>query len=107
MGVKGFLWGTKEGPLCDEPVRSVKFKLLDVQLCLEPMYRTGGQIIPTARRCCYCAFLLASPRLMQPVYNAEITTPADGIPAIYNVLKKRRGHVTFDSPKPGTPIFTI
>jgi hypothetical protein len=31
---------------------------------------------------------------MEPVYFVEIQTPADCIAAIYNVLAKRRGHVT-------------
>merc|ERR1719231_1252406 len=44
---------------------------------------------------------------MQPVYHLEITTPADGIAAVYNILSKRRGHVTSDYPKPGTPIFLV
>ena len=69
--------------------------------------RGGGQIIPTARRVCYSAFLMATPRLMEPVYFVEIQTPADCISAIYNVLAKRRGHVTADLPKPGTPIFIV
>ena len=25
--VQGFQWGTREGPLCDEPIRNVKFKV--------------------------------------------------------------------------------
>merc|ERR1711881_821284 len=57
--VQGFQWGTREGPLCDEPIRNVKFKLLDAQLSPEPVQRNGAQIIPTARRCCYSAFLLS------------------------------------------------
>jgi U5 small nuclear ribonucleoprotein component len=105
--VQGFRWGTREGPLCDEPIRNVKFKVMDVQLSCETVHRGGGQIIPTTKRCCYAAFLLATPRLMEPVYFVEITTPADCISAIYNVLSKRRGHVTADAPKPGTPIFTV
>ena len=32
---------------------------------------------------------------------------ADCITAIYNVLAKRRGHVTADVPKSGTPIFIV
>jgi U5 small nuclear ribonucleoprotein component len=44
---------------------------------------------------------------MEPVYFVEIQTPADCISAIYNVLAKRRGHVTADLPKPGTPIFIV
>ena len=105
--VQGFQWGTREGPLCDEPIRNVKFKLLDATIAPEPLARGGGQLIPTARRVCYSSFLMASPRLMEPVYYVEIETPSDCIAAIYNVLAKRRGHVTADVPKPGTPIFIV
>ena len=41
------------------------------------------------------------------VYYVEIETPADCIAVIYNVLARRRGHVTADVPKPGTPIFIV
>ncbi|KAK9842583.1 hypothetical protein WJX81_007484 [Elliptochloris bilobata] len=105
--VQGFQWGTREGPLCDEPIRNVKFKILDATIAPEPLARGGGQVIPTARRVCYSAFLLATPRLMEPVYYIEIQTPADCISAIYTVLGKRRGHVTADVAKPGTPIFLV
>jgi hypothetical protein len=37
------------------------------------------QVIPTARRVCYSAFLMATPRLMEPMYYVEIQTPADCI----------------------------
>mmetsp|Transcript_826 Transcript_826/g.1239 ORF Transcript_826/g.1239 Transcript_826/m.1239 type:complete len:995 (+) Transcript_826:135-3119(+) len=105
--VQGFQWGAREGPLCDEPMRNVKFKVLDASIAAEPIHRGGGQVIPTARRVCYSAFLMATPRLMEPVYFVEIETPADCIAPIYNVLAKRRGHVTQDLPKPGTPIFLV
>ena len=36
----------------------------------------GLQVIPTARRVCYSAFLMATPRLVEPVYYVEIQTPA-------------------------------
>lgn len=105
--VQGFQWGVREGPLCDEPIRNVKFKILDATIAPEPIHRGGGQVIPTARRVCYSAFLMATPRLMEPVYYVEIQTPADCISSIYNVLAKRRGHVTADVPRPGTPIFIV
>lgn len=73
--VQGFQWGTREGPLCDEPIRNVKFKILDAVMAPEPLHRGGGQIIPTARRVCYSAFLMATPRLMEPVYYVEIQSP--------------------------------
>ena len=56
--VQGFQWGAREGPLCDEAIRNVKFRLLDTTLAQEPLYRGGGQIIPTARRVSYSAFLM-------------------------------------------------
>jgi len=104
---QGFQWGAREGPLCDEPIRNVKFKILDAQLAAEPMLRGGGQLIPTARRVVYSAFLLATPRLMEPVFAVEVQTPADCMASIYTVLSKRRGHVTADLPKPGTPIYLL
>jgi len=105
--VQGFQWGTREGPLCDEMIRNVKFKILDAQISDEPAHRSGGQMIPTSRRVAYSAFLLAAPRLMEPIYAVEIQAPADCVSAIYNVLAKRRGHVTSSIAKPGTPLYTV
>eukprot|EP00891_Asterochloris_glomerata_P001190 jgi/Astpho2/1190/e_gw1.00022.32.1_t len=105
--VQGFQWGSREGPLCDEPIRNVKFKILDANIAPDVLHRGGGQIIPTSRRVCYSAFLMATPRLMEPVYYVEMQTPADCLQAIYTVLSKRRGHVTKDSPKSGTPIYVV
>ncbi len=105
--VQGFKWGCREGPLCDEPIRNVKFKILDASIALEPIHRGGGQVIPTARRTAYSSFLMATPRLMEPMYLVEIQAPADCIQAIYPVLARRRGHVVQDAPKPGTPFYTV
>lgn len=104
---QGFQWGTREGPLCDESIRGVKFRILDASLAQEPIYRGGGQIIPTARRVCYSSFLLATPRLLEPVYYVEVQAPADCVAAVYTVLSRRRGHVTKDIPKPGSPLYTV
>ena len=88
--VQGFQWGTREGPLCDEPIRNVKFKILDAVIANEPIHRGGGQIIPTARRVAYSAFLMATPRLMEPYYYVEVQAPADCVSAVYTVLARRR-----------------
>ncbi|RZC62503.1 hypothetical protein C5167_024256 [Papaver somniferum] len=105
--VQGFQWGAREGPLCDEPIRNVKFKIVDAKIAPEPLHRGTGQIIPTARRVAYSAFLMATPRLMEPVYYVEIQTPIDCVSAIYTVLSRRRGHVTADVPQPGTPAYIV
>ncbi|KAF5397484.1 hypothetical protein PHET_08754, partial [Paragonimus heterotremus] len=103
----GFQWGTREGPLCDEPIRNVKFKMLDALISGEAHQRGSGQIIPTARRVAYSAFLMATPRLMEPYYYVEVQAPADCVSAVYTVLARRRGHVTQDAPISGSPLYVI
>ena len=93
--------------MCDEPIRNVKFKILDAVISSEPLARGGGQIIPTARRVAYSAFLMATPRLMEPYLICEIVSPGDCVAAVYTVLARRRGHVTSDQPIPGSPLYTI
>jgi len=44
---QGFQWGTREGPLCDEPIRGVKFKIMDATIAPEPLARSGGQVSGT------------------------------------------------------------
>jgi 116 kDa U5 small nuclear ribonucleoprotein component len=39
-------------------MRNVKFRILDANLAQEPIFRGGGQIVPTARRVCYSSFLM-------------------------------------------------
>ncbi|KAK5058912.1 hypothetical protein LTR84_011176 [Exophiala bonariae] len=102
---QGFSWGTREGPLCEEPIRNTKFRVTGAELATEAIYRGGGQIIPTSRRAVYSSFLMAGPRLMEPVYSVHMTGPADSISGLYTVLMKRRGHVVSDGPVAGTPLY--
>ena len=43
--IQGFQWGTREGPLCEEPIRNVKFKILDAVIAQEPLHRGGLSLI--------------------------------------------------------------
>ncbi|KAK0544730.1 hypothetical protein OC861_001636, partial [Tilletia horrida] len=104
---QGFQWATREGPLCDEPIRNVKFRILDAQIAPDPISRGGGQIIPAARRVCYSSLLLGTPRLMEPIYAVEIQSPPAIVDTVYTTLARRRGHVVQDVPKPGSPLSTI
>lgn len=102
--VGGFNWASKQGPLCDEQMRGVKFSLLDVVLHADAIHRGMGQIMPTARRVCFAAFLTASPTLLEPVYLVEIQCPQDAMGGCYGVLTRRRGHVFHEEQKVGTPM---
>ena len=53
----------RERPFTDSralALRNVKFRILGANLAEEPIYRGGGQIVPTARRVCYSSFLMVS-----------------------------------------------
>merc|ERR1712123_138178 len=73
--IAGFQWASKEGVLCDENMRGVRFNIYDVALHADAIHRGGGQIISTARRVLYASALSAEPRLMEPVYLVEIQCP--------------------------------
>eukprot|EP00794_Sanderia_malayensis_P009989 gene9989-11010_t len=105
--VAGFQWATKEGVMCDENMRAVRFNIHDVTLHTDAIHRGGGQIIPTARRCLYACVLTAQPRLMEPVYLVEIQCPESAVGGIYGVLTRRRGHVFEETTIAGTPMFQI
>merc|ERR1712198_351026 len=105
--VAGFQWASKEGVLCDENMRSVRFNLYDVTLHADAIHRGGGQIIPTTRRVLYACTLTAAPRLMEPVYLVEIQCPENAVGGIYGCLSRRRGHVFEEAQTPGTPMFVV
>ena len=105
--VRGFNWAAREGPLCEESVRGVKFKILDATIAQDASMRTGTHIIPMARRVSYSAFLSATPRLMEPVNAVDIWAPQSVVPSIENVLSRRRGHVVSQKELPGTPFITL
>jgi len=105
--VAGFQWASKEGVLCDENMRGIRFNIHDVTLHADAIHRGGGQIIPTARRCFYACVLTAQPRLMEPVYLVEIQCPQDSTGGIYSCLNRRRGHIFEENQVAGTPMVYV
>merc|ERR1711915_932373 len=105
--VAGFQWATKEGVLCDENMRAVRFNVKDATLHADAIHRGGGQIIPTTRRVLYACVLTAEPRLQEPVYLCEIQCPENAVGGIYGVLNRRRGIVFEEMQTPGTPMFVV
>ncbi|CAC5420317.1 EEF2 [Mytilus coruscus] len=105
--IAGFQWATKEGVLCEENVRGVRYNIHDVTLHADAIHRGGGQIIPTTRRVLYACQLTAKPRIMEPVFLVEIQCPEQAVGGIYSCLNKRRGQV-FDNQQIGnTPQFVV
>ncbi|EGS18878.1 116 kda u5 small nuclear ribonucleoprotein component-like protein [Thermochaetoides thermophila DSM 1495] len=74
---QGFAWATREGPLCEEPIRNTKFRLIDVSLAQEAIFRVS------------------------------MTGPQSSVSMVYNILSRRRGHVLSDGPIAGTPLYRV
>lgn len=105
--IAGAQWACKEGVLCDENMRGVRFNIHDVTLHADAIHRGGGQIIPTARRVLYAAVLTAEPRLLEPIYLVEIQCPQDATGGIYSCLNRRRGHIFEECCVNGTPMVHV
>ncbi|KAK6457172.1 ATP dependent RNA helicase and U5 mRNA splicing factor [Scheffersomyces xylosifermentans] len=104
---QGFKWSVNEGPLCDEPIRNTKFKILDAVISASEIQRSGTQIIPMTRRACYTGFLTASPRLMEPVYTLTAVCTQRAMPVIQKLVEARRGKLHMDTPIPATQLFEL
>merc|ERR1712190_496042 len=74
-----FQWTAKEGPLCEENMRGIRFNIMDVTLHTDSIHRGAGQIMPPTRRCCFAAELTAKPTLQEPVFLVEITCPQEAM----------------------------
>jgi elongation factor 2 len=105
--VGGFQWASKEGPMCEENVRGVRFNIYDVTLHADAIHRGGGQIIPTARRVMYACMMTAGPCIMEPVFSVEIQCPEVAIGGIYGTLNRKRGMVVSEESIDGTPMHIV
>jgi elongation factor 2 len=105
--ISAFQWATKMGVLCDEPLRGVRFNVVEVYLHSDASHRNGGQIVPTGRRVLYASEYTAGPTLIEPVYLAEITAPLLVCGGVHGVLSKRRGRAFDQTQREGTPLMTI
>merc|ERR1712137_228294 len=102
-----FQWASKEGPLCEENMRGVRFNLTDVTLHADSIHRGAGQIMPPTRRCCFAALMTATPTLQEPIFLVEITCPQSAMSGVYNVMNMRRGCVFEENQREGTPLVQV
>merc|ERR1711935_566494 len=99
-----FQWISKEGPLCEENMRSVRMNLTDVTMHADSIHRGAGQIAPPMRRVAFAALMTGKPTLQEPVFLVEITCPKDAMSGVYNCMNLRRGCVFEENEREGTPL---
>merc|ERR1711865_1246687 len=99
-----FQWISKEGPLCEENMRSVRFNLMDVTMHADSIHRGAGQIAPPMRRVAFAALMTGKPTLQEPVFLVEITCPREAMSGVYSCMNLRRGCVFEENEREGTPL---
>merc|ERR1712223_210829 len=102
-----FQWATKEGPVCEENMRGIRFNLTDVTLHTDSIHRGAGQIMPPTRRVCFAAEMMGKPTLQEPVFLVEIVCPQEAMSGVYNCMNLRRGCVFEENPREGTPLIQV
>ena len=102
--VSSFQNTSKQGVLCEENMRGMRFNVIDCELHTDAIHRGGGQIMPTARRLYYALELLCEPTLLEPIFSCEITAPIDCMGGVYQSLNTRRGQVVEEIQISGTPL---
>lgn len=105
--IGAFQYATKVGVLCEEPLRGVRFNVVEVYLHSDASHRNGGQIVPCGRRVLYASEYTAQPTLIEPVYLCEITAPLAVCGGVHGVLSKRRGRAFDQQQREGTPLMVI
>jgi len=89
----GLLWASKQGPLCEEKMRGVRFNLQDAKLHSDSIHRGMGQIQPPARRAFFSSVLTARCRLAEPMFHAAIEAPESAQAGIMQALGVCRGEL--------------
>ncbi|SCV01684.1 LAMI_0G13058g1_1 [Lachancea mirantina] len=103
--LEGFYWAVREGPLAEEPIFGVHFRLIDIA-CEGDVI--PGQVIPLVRRACYVALLTAQPAILEPIYEVNIIVHSLASGVLDELFRKRRGaKITRRIEIQGTPLLEI
>jgi len=99
----GFNMATRQGVLTGEPVRGVRYNVVDCIIHTDPAHRGSGQIGPATKSVLYAAQLTAKPAMVEPIFLCEIQTDREATGPIHSLLSKRRGYVFAEEAKNNSP----
>jgi len=95
----GFRWATQAGPLCEEPMRGIKVKLMDAKLHEDPVHRGPAQVMPAIRRAFLGSFLTANPVLLEPIYKIGVSVPSQWVGEVSSLITRKRGRIVSSTQK--------
>ncbi|KAG0226434.1 P-loop containing nucleoside triphosphate hydrolase protein [Mortierella sp. GBAus27b] len=99
--VLAFQWATRGGVYAEEEVRGCRYNIMDVVMFSDAIHRGNGQIVPAIRRAMFGSTMMAEPRLMEPVYLAEVRFPTSAEGAVFKVLAARDSQLVSEKECPG------
>ncbi|SCU80032.1 LAMI_0B00562g1_1 [Lachancea mirantina] len=110
--INGFELAVNEGPLSKEPVQGMCVILDNVSevsgtSCEVDMANIAGKLITATRDAIHSTFLDWSPRIMWAMYSCDIQASVEVLGRVYGVVQQRRGRITSEEMKEGTPLFQI
>jgi len=104
--ISGFHWACTTGPLCEEPLRGVKAKLIDIQIHEDPIQREPTQIMRAIGRGILGAVLTAKPVLLEPIYKIEVCVPTKWFGKCASIIVQKRGKILRSEQKGALRIIT-
>ena len=92
--ISGFNFACKSGPLCGEPLKRLKIKLLGFKLSENTELSGPEEIMHGVGKAIFGSFLTGKPRLFEPTYKIDVYTPAGLEGDCIKILRKRRCKIT-------------
>jgi elongation factor 2 len=102
----GFTYACKAGPLCGEPLRSVKINLAKAQLSPDAEQRGPVEVMHGVGKAIFGSFLTAKPVLLEPVYKTVLSVPAELAGECSRIIGSRRGKVSAFEQKGALTVIT-
>ena len=88
--ISAFYSVCSEGVLAGEPLMGVRFDIQEVKVHTDSSHRGSSQIIPAATRVFRACQLMASPKLVEPIYLASIRLANDTLGSVHQFLGSKR-----------------
>jgi elongation factor 2 len=102
--VSGFKWACRNGPLCEQPLRGTKVKLIDANVDARVDDNGNAQISRVMSRSIFGSFLTARPVLLEPIFRIEVSVSLQWLGACINVITHRHGKIESTEKKGATAI---
>lgn len=97
--IEGFRWACRTGPLCEEPLRNVRARLLRIDVVEEFDLQEPAQVARTVSRAMMGSFLTGGPVLLEPICKIEISVPTVNMGATVEILAKREARIVSSKQK--------